>query len=107
MHACGDKDNSGVVNRVFLVPRCNPAPLLEPVDAALNNVSIPIPFLVEGNFSFSIRARRNDWLYSTPAKLGPKRHTIVALIASQTLGSESWTTAACALDHASGNIDEL
>src|SRR6476659_2213144 len=50
-HEGGDDDHRPVVDGALLVAGGQPAPLLEPIDAALHHVAQPIPLFVEGEWA--------------------------------------------------------
>lgn len=49
MHAGGNEDYGSVVDGKLFVSRCDASPLLEPVDAAFDDISLAIALFIEGN----------------------------------------------------------
>lgn len=98
MHARRDENDGEVVGGEFFISRSDATPLLEATDAALDDVPLPIAFLIEWQDALAIRALRNQRFYATSAQGASQRGAVVAFIAGNTTWAQSRSTAANAPD---------
>lgn len=70
MHGCCNEDHGDVVGGKFFVSRSYTPPLLEPIDASLDHIALPVAGSVEVYDPYPVRTRWNDWLDAASAQCG-------------------------------------
>jgi len=69
----------------LIVAGCDAAPILEPAEAALDDIAFLIDFLVVTDFRFAIGFARDDGLDAAGLKKGTQCIAVIALIGEQSL----------------------
>ncbi len=88
----GDGDHRQEVDREFLVPCRHPAELLEPIDAALHAVALPIELPVKGALRALVALGRDGAADAMLAQVAADCTAAVALVADEALGASARPT---------------
>ena len=104
MHTCCNKDHRSVVGGKFFVSRRYASPLLEAIDASLNNVAPAVTSFVERYGPFPVGTRGNDRLDAALAQGRSQSRTVVAFVAGQSCWTQPWAAATDPLNRT--GIDE-
>ena len=89
MHGARDEKDRNIIDGIFLVSRCDSPPLLESVEASLDDIATAVALAIDDDQPLSVGSRRNDRDDSTPSQRRPRLVAIVSLVAGEIVGTKA------------------